>query len=143
MILPTGFISFGLYYAMVKRSLFQLLFISILFLGLTGCRQKKKFDREKWAYGDGLSFPQRDDVIDDLLKYHRLKGLTYHQVIDSLGAAQGKDSLQLTYEIVDTRYTRHSGAAQVKNLILHFSKDSVVVKADIYDHTYKEEKKKK
>lgn len=142
MILPNGFISFDLYYAMVKRSLFQFSLISLLCLGLTGCHQKKKFDRQKWAYGDGLSFPQRDDVIDDLLKNHHLIGLTYRQAIDTLGTAQGNDSLQLIYEIVDTRYTRHSGAAQVKNLILHFSKDSVVIKTDIYDHLYKEVKKK-
>jgi hypothetical protein len=130
-------------YSMVKRSLFQILIISILFLGLAGCHQKQKFSREKWAYGDGLSFPQRDDVVDDLLKNHHLKGLTYRQLVDTLGEAQGKDSLQLSYEILDTRYTRHSGSSEVKNLIIYFSKDSVVVKADIDDHIYKEEKKKK
>ena len=113
----------------------------VLFIAATSCNHDKKFDREKWGYGDGLTFPQRDDIINDLLKNHKIKGLTYRQVYDSLGRPQGRDTLQLSYQITDnsSKYGRKDPVHR-KTLILYFSKDSIVTKAEIHEFT---EKKKK
>lgn len=103
----------------------------------------KKFDREKWSYGDGLDYPMRDDIVDDLMANHHIKGLTYRQVIDSLGSPQRRDSLMFTYQIIDNSYNygkKHP--IRKKNLIVYFSKDSVVTRFEIYDHTEPVKKKK-
>lgn len=103
-----------------------------------GCNKSVKFDRQKWSYGNGLDYPQRDDIVDDLIKNHHIKGLTYRQVIDSLGAPQQWDTLQVAYQILDNTSNYHrKNPVRKKSLILHFSKDSVVTRFEIYDHTNK------
>ena len=111
----------------------------LLMVALTSCHLSgSKFDRQKWSYGDGLDYPLRNDIVDDLMKNHHIKGLTYRQVIDSLGSPQRRDSLQFTYQIQDNSYGfNRKKPAHKKNLIVHFNKDSVVVKFEIYEHTDK------
>jgi outer membrane protein assembly factor BamE (lipoprotein component of BamABCDE complex) len=107
-----------------------------------GCGNHK-FDRQRWSYGDGLDYPMRNDIVEDLMANHHIKGLTYRQVIDSLGSPQRRDSLKFTYQVVDNSY--NYGKKQPvhhKNLIVYFSKDSVVTRFEIYDHTEKPKKKK-
>jgi outer membrane protein assembly factor BamE (lipoprotein component of BamABCDE complex) len=109
---------------------------------MAGCGNSK-FDREKWSYGDGLDYPLRDDIVADLMANHHIKGLTYRQVIDSLGSPQRRDSLKFTYQVVDNSY--NYGKKQPvhhKNLIVYFGKDSVVTRFELYDHTEKPKKKK-
>ncbi len=103
----------------------------------------KKFDREKWSYGDGLDYPMRDDIVNDLMANHHIKGLTYRQVIDSLGSPQRRDSLKFTYQIIDNSFNYNASKKPIrkKNLIVYFNKDSVVTKFEIYDHTDKPKKK--
>ncbi|TSJ43525.1 hypothetical protein FO440_04875 [Mucilaginibacter corticis] len=111
----------------------------LLFIALAGCSLSgSKFDRQKWSYGDGLTYPLRDDIVDDLMKNHHIKGLTYRQVIDSLGRPQRRDSLQFTYQILDDSFDfNRKKPAHKKSLIVYFSKDSVVTKFEIYEHTDK------
>lgn len=54
---------------------------------LNGCsKQETKFDRHQWLVtGDIGIFPYREQMVDDLVKHHQLKGLTYTQLLDSLG----------------------------------------------------------
>ncbi|QDA60350.1 hypothetical protein [Hymenobacter jejuensis] len=54
---------------------------------VNGCsKQETKFDRHQWAVvGDLGSFPYREQMLGDLAKHHQLKGLTYTQLLDSLG----------------------------------------------------------
>ena len=123
---------------MLKKSFLHAILICLSVVVLTSCSHKQKFDRVKWAYGDGLTYSYRDDLVDDLIKNHKLKGLTYRQAIDSLGRAQGVDTLQISYLITDDTYKHgRKGPAHKKYLILHFSKDSVVSRAELYDHTDK------
>lgn len=119
---------------MFLKIAFCLLFI----VALTGCDPHKKFNREQWNYGDGLEFPLRNEIVDDLVKNHQLKGLNYGQVIDTLGIPQKRDSLLLAYQILDNSsdFSRKK-PAHIKSLVLHFSKDSVVVKAEIKEYDNK------
>jgi outer membrane protein assembly factor BamE (lipoprotein component of BamABCDE complex) len=123
---------------MGKRFFKNLLILTILFLTASGCHRSDKFDRQKWSYGDGLEYPQRNDLVDDLVKNHHLKGLTYRQVIDSLGRPQSRDTLILSYQIMDNSYEyNRKKPIHKKNLILYFSKDSVVTRIEVYDHANK------
>jgi outer membrane protein assembly factor BamE (lipoprotein component of BamABCDE complex) len=127
---------------MIKKSSFLVLAGIFLILAMTGCKGGK-FDREKWSYGDGLDYPLRNQIVDDLVANHHIKGLTFRQVIDSLGSPQRRDSLKFTYQIEDNSYNYgKKQPVHKKNLIVYFSKDSIAVKFEIYEHTEKEKKKK-
>ncbi|WP_400192252.1 hypothetical protein [Hymenobacter sp. B81] len=58
-----------------------------------------QFDKESWTkYNDGEgTYPYRDRMLRDLVEHHQLKGLTYKQLIDSIGEpsnyGQGDDSI--------------------------------------------------
>jgi len=123
---------------MIKKPFLKTLICLALFITVSSCSNSSKFDRQKWSYGDGLNYPLRNEIVDDLLKTHQFKGMTYEQVIDTLGGPQNRDTLQLSYQIIDnsSEYNRKKPIHK-KNLILYFNKDSVVVKAEIYDHTNK------
>ncbi|MFD2148383.1 hypothetical protein [Mucilaginibacter antarcticus] len=71
---------------MVYKASVYILLGMIGFATLTGCNDNSKFDRKKWAYSDGLEYPMRDNILDDLMANHHIKGLTFDQVIDSLGS---------------------------------------------------------
>ena len=95
--------------------------IAVLF---TGC-SNKKFDRDKWYYGDGIEFPLRDQMLDDLLKNHQLKGLKYPKIVGLLHRPQGKDSLSIYYEVT-LNIDKKTHAISHKDLVFYFNKDSVV-----------------
>lgn len=125
-----------------KVSLRVLIGLGLMVL-MAGCGNKK-FDRQSWSYGDGLDYPLRDDIVDDLMANHHIKGLTYRQVIDSLGSPQRRDSLKFTYQVIDNSFNYNAKKKDIrkKNLIVYFGKDSVVTRFEIYDHTEKPKKKK-
>ncbi|MDB5002123.1 MAG: hypothetical protein JWQ34_348 [Mucilaginibacter sp.] len=127
---------------MIKRSFLQIPICLLAFMAITGCSNASKFDRKKWIYGDGLEYPLRDEIVNDLVKNHQLKGLTFRQILDSLGRPQHWDTLQLSYQILDNSFEfARKKPIHKKNLVISFSKDSVAVKAEIYEHTDKEKKK--
>jgi hypothetical protein len=130
---------------MKKDLFFKLLICLLFFTAITGCKRGQKFDREKWQYGDGISYPLRDNLLDDLLANHKLKGLTYYQALQLLGMPQDTAKLKISYEIINTRlnYNPKHKPTYIKNLILYFSKDSTVVKTEVYEHTDKDMRKKK
>ncbi|MCC8424951.1 outer membrane protein assembly factor BamE [Mucilaginibacter sp. UR6-11] len=128
---------------MIKKLLFQFLIGLFGVIALAGCGSGSKFDRQKWSYGDGLDYPLRDDIVEDLMANHQIKGLTYRQVIDSLGSPQRRDPLKFTYQLIDDSYNYgRKKPVHKKSLIVYFNKDSVVTRFEIYDHTDKEKKKK-
>lgn len=126
---------------MIKKFSLQTLICLFAISVLTGCKHNK-FTRANWDYGDGLDFPLRNEILEDLLQNHHIKGLNYRQVIDSLGSPQRRDSLKFTYQILDNSYEfGRKAPLHKKNLIVYFSKDSVVVRTEIYERTDSEKKK--
>ena len=124
---------------MFKRSLFILTLTALVFAGITSCNRPQKFTREKWSYGDGLDYPSRKAVLDDLLANHKIVGLTHYEVIQLLGSPQYRDTsnFKYSYQIEDTgiKYNPKKKPVYIKNLVLYFSKDSIVTKTDIYEKT--------
>jgi outer membrane protein assembly factor BamE (lipoprotein component of BamABCDE complex) len=111
----------------------------VLFLAITACHQKQKFDKEKWNYGDGIDYPLRDDQLEDLINDHQLKGMTYHQVIKLLGSPQDTGKLRMSYQIINTghEYNPKLRPIYIKNLDFYINKDSIVTKAEVYEHRNK------
>jgi len=87
--------------------------------------KNEKFDKAKWTTKDDWDFPERDAMLNDLISHHQLKGLTYQQLIDSLGEPANygnKDSVYYDIIINFGYLDPKSG----KYLVLPLNKDSVV-----------------
>ncbi|WP_295650949.1 hypothetical protein [uncultured Mucilaginibacter sp.] len=103
--------------------------IILCFLLLVSCGQyppKIKFDRKLWDEKLDWDYPNREFMIDDLVKNHRLKGLTYKQLVDSLGepANFGDTTNIVSYEII-TDFGSDIDPVHTKTLVIQMNKDSV------------------
>ena len=111
-----------------------IIFLGVIILSFTACKNHSKFNRDDWNEGDGLTFSYRDGMVDDLLQSYKLKGLKYQQVIHLLHRPQQSNKSEMIYEIDELR--KPGKPHYVKLLILSL-KDSVVTGAKIYEHTDK------
>lgn len=109
---------------------------------LSACTTKQPFDRDGWNDGDGITFPRRYMMVDDLLATHKLVGLKFSNVVGLLHYPDrfSYDSLSFHYEItrkmsgIDTLYT--------KNLVFTMGKNKVITSVKVTERDYKDEKKK-
>lgn len=128
---------------MIHKASFYIFGAIIALATLTGCGRGSKFDRQKWAYTDGLEYSLRNNIVDDLMKNHHIKGLTYKQVIDSLGSPQRRDSLKFTYQILDNSFEyQRKKPIHKKSLIVYFGKDSIANRFEVYEFIEKKKDKK-
>lgn len=123
---------------MQNKSLIIIVILSFTLI-ISACTRTEKFTREMWSYGDGLDYPSRGKVLDDLLANHKIKGLNHYQVIQLLGSPQDRDTanFKYTYEVENGRnkYNPKKKPVYIKNLILYFSKDSIVTKTEVFEKT--------
>lgn len=104
-------------------------FILVLF----ACKNTK-FEKAGWEYqGDLGMYPNREKMLKDLIENHKLKGLTYRELIAKIGPDQnfrsGYDTC-IFYSIV-TYYGRDIDPLFTKNLVFKFNKDSIVIDYEI------------
>lgn len=98
----------------------------VYMLPFLGCENHYKFDRDKWKYWNAWDYPYRDEMTWDLINHHQLKGLTYRQLVDSLGEPkQYSDTKEFYYDIL-VDYGSDIDPVHTKDLIIHINKDSVV-----------------
>lgn len=129
---------------MYKHSFKRLIYtIGLFALALAGCNRTEPFDRKAWKDGDGLDYHRRYKMLDDLLKNHKLKGLTYKEAVNLLYYPQrrGLDKRYFSYEI--TVKFNGSDTTYVKSLVLYLNPDSVVTGYGIYEKKFDLKKKKK
>ena len=104
--------------------------IAVVFLFLmAACNpivKSEKFDKTTWRSKDDWDFSQRDAILNDLISNHKLKGLNYKQLIDSLGepANYGEQKDSIYYDIV-VNYG-YLDPKSGKYLVFHLDKDSIV-----------------
>jgi len=126
---------------MFKKSILTLTLTALVLISITSCNRQRKFTREMWSYGDGLEYPSRKMILDDLLANHKIKGLNHYQVIQLLGSPQNRDtaSFKYSYQIEDTglQYNPKKKPVYIKNLVLYFSNDSIVTKTEVFEQTKK------
>lgn len=114
----------------------------ILAIGLAGCHKKEPFTPKGWDDGDGIEFPKRYLMVDDLMANRKLKGLTYKQVVQLLKAPQRNDSPPGTFSYEITRKMDVLDTLYIKNLVFYLNKDSVVTDFKIYEKTNKKRRPK-
>jgi len=72
-------------------------------------------------------------MLDDLVSNHKLVGLSYAQLIKYLGKPDAKeDKLVIYHLIID--YGNDIDPTYTKNLVLTYSKDSVITSLKVVEH---------
>jgi hypothetical protein len=106
-------------------------FFALSLLVFAACNQSSKhntvkFNKIDWVTKDDFDYTLRDAMLNDLLTHHQLKGLTYKQLVDSLGepANYGNDKDSIYYDIV-VNYG-YLDPKSGKYLAIHINKDSIV-----------------
>jgi hypothetical protein len=102
-------------------------------VGCNSCDKKEQFDKSKWTAKDDMDYPMREAILSDLVSNHQLKGLTYKQLIDSLGepANYGDIKDSIYYDIV-VNYG-YLDPKSGKYLVLHLNGDSIVTGFKVVD----------
>ena len=113
---------------------FQLLVTLILvFTSISGCidiSKSEKFDQEKWKQYSEVDGPDRDLMAEDLLKNHKLIGLSHKQMLQLLGSPANYTDTTKTYYVLTEEYDMIDPVSG-KNLIITFNKDSLISRAEI------------
>lgn len=114
----------------MTAKLLQLTLVVTLFLHLASCKDKNvSFNKVGWNIPcDGVPCPVlREKMLDDLLKNHKIVGLTYRQVISKLSNVDNHERTPIDimrYEI-SAEYTM-GDVVHIKALDLYFDKDSII-----------------
>jgi hypothetical protein len=113
----------------------RILFLLVLFITISACHPKRKFEKERWAeVADLMTFPNRKYMIDDLIHNYKLKGKTYYQIIRLLGEPQSKlDSTFKIFYNIDVDYGNDIDPVYTKTLSITFNKENVVKKIEVYE----------
>ncbi|KAA5536546.1 hypothetical protein F0919_02440 [Taibaiella lutea] len=107
----------------------------IILFGLTlitsiaffSCENQMKFDKVAWNKSDDPAFlpPARKRMLKDLLTNHKLMGLKYSQLINTLGEPNYIDDSLLGYGIIED-YGSDIDPVYTKTLQFTISKDSII-----------------
>lgn len=98
-----------------------------LCIGLIACQPKLKFDKAKWDSKDDMQYPYREAMLDDLVKHHQLKGLTYKQLTRQVGEpARYDNDLNNPYYNIIIDYGWDIDPVYTKVLSIQLNSDSVV-----------------
>jgi hypothetical protein len=100
----------------------------IFLIALFGCGEK--FDKTKWAEYDEVDGPDRDLMAEDLLKTHKLIGLTNKQMLKLLGPPANFTDTAKRYYVLKEEYDMIDPVSG-KYLVIQFNRDSVITIAKI------------
>jgi hypothetical protein len=127
----------------MSNSRFKWFFIicAIIALG-SGCKNQRPFNGREWNDGDGIDFPKRYMMVDDLLANHKLKGMTYKQVILLLKYPQRNSHIDRSFYYDITLKMDGIDTAYFKGLLFKLNADSIVTDVQVFEKTAKKKEKK-
>jgi len=103
--------------------------IVVVLLILASCNSEKKFDKIQWLeYSDLGQYPKRNGMVNDLLEKHKIKGLSFVQVVELIGEPEKNftgENNEIYYQIL-TEYGSDIDPVHTKTLILKLDKDSTI-----------------
>ncbi|MBL4676401.1 MAG: hypothetical protein JKY70_09395 [Mucilaginibacter sp.] len=131
---------------MTRSAIPNSFFVILLMVAvITGCTANQDFDRKGWNDGDGIDFPRRNLMIDDLLEKYNFKGWKYKNVRGLLHEPDrfSDDSSNFHYEII--RKMDGVDTVHTKNLVFWWNrKDSTITDYKVAEKDYpKKERKRK
>lgn len=116
---------------------FKVFFLFLLTtLALAGCTSNQPFDRKGWNDGNGLDFPRRNLMVDDLLKKYQFKGMKYKSLVGLLHEPDGFiDSTHFYYQIILKMNALDT--IRTKNLVFAWNKkDSIITDVKLTEKEY-------
>lgn len=131
---------------MCKKIILKVLAIVALTTIASGCNftiKKEKFSTKAWNEGDGITFPKREGMLDDLLATHKLKGLSYKQAVSLLKYPQRNGITEKKFEYEIIRKMDGIDTVYAKSLMLYLNKDSIVSNYKVTEKDNKEKLKLK
>jgi hypothetical protein len=114
------------------KKYFKIISLILIIISVSSCGKSGKFNRVLWDDGDGIDFPYREKIVDDLLKTHHLEGQKLKSVTDTLGVPQGRKKDNVYYDI-DIQWDDKAKPEHIKRLIIYFGPDSVVTRTHVYE----------
>ena len=117
---------------MLNRFLFIIPLI-VFYTFISSCNdisKSEKFDQEKWKQYSEVDGPERDLMAEDLIKTHKLMGLTNKQMVQLLGPPEN-DTTATWYELKEEGEWLSPDPVSGKDLVIKFNKDSVIISAEI------------
>src|ERR1700761_3763887 len=103
-----------------------LLFGIIFFVSCNSHGFQSKFDRKKWGTKEDWDYPYRDEMLEDLIKHHQLKGLSIRRLEDSLGYLENFTDTDSLYYQVLMDFGSDIDPVHTKYLTFKLNKDSIV-----------------
>ena len=90
------------------------------------CTHSTTYDKQKWQGGDS-GFPPEDRpaMLDNLIKKHKLKGLSIEKLTDLLGRPDYQEADLIIYNI-ELEYGGNTDVTYSKKLKFKLSKDSII-----------------
>lgn len=97
----------------------------------TSCGNQTTFDSKKWKIEEDLrTFPFRETMVDDIIINKKFVGLSFKQILDSLGQPNQINEGQIFYS-VKVDYGSDIDPIYTKDLVLTVDKDSLVTEVQI------------
>lgn len=106
----------------------KLTYIIYAIVALLSC-SNTQFEKRAWEYRDDLGeYPNRKKMLKDLLQNHKLKGLTYKELIKTIGSNDNfkNGNSGLIYYNIEEDYGTDIDPVYIKNLVFIFNNDSIV-----------------
>ena len=113
-----------------RSEMYRLIGISVLLLFLSYCGVKeKKFNKTTWNERDDIFYLNRESMVNDLMKNHLRKGMTYNDLIELIGNPENYANMErntIGYEIL-VDYGWDIDPVEGKTLFIRLSNDSIIV----------------
>jgi hypothetical protein len=102
----------------------------ILYIFLTSCGVKdKEFNKTTWNDRDDFFYKNREIMVNDLIKNHLKKGMTYSELVDLIGKPENYGNLKprtIGYEL-SVDYGIDIDPIKSKILIIELAGDSTIL----------------
>lgn len=90
-----------------------------------------KFNKATWDEGDiGFGYPNRKYMLNDLIEHHQIKGLTYKQLVESIGEPCIDSGSYEAYYNIELDYGWDIDPVYSKDMVIQLNRDSVVTGFD-------------
>lgn len=108
---------------------FILYFILVALTLFVSCKNEKKFNKNEWVTKNDIGvYEYRNDMVKDLILNHKLKDLTYKQLVEKLGSPRqiiDEEPSTIAYDI-KTKYGSNIDSKPWIILQFKFNEDSIV-----------------
>jgi hypothetical protein len=90
----------------------------------------QKFNKAAWAVREEGLYYNRKYMLSDLIENHQIKGLTYKQLVDSIGEPRIDSGSYEAYYNIELDYGWDIDPVYSKDLVIQLNRDSVVTGFD-------------